>query len=124
MTGLLFGILLAALLSGTSLLVILLRVSPLLTPLHALPAFFASVFLTIGTVSAVIFYSFWNLPQIKRWDAGKRLSISLRQGIFFSLATIVLILFHLWGLLNWWIGILIYLTFVIIEAALWETGEE
>jgi hypothetical protein len=46
------------------------------------------------------------------------MSISLRQGILLASATIILVVFHLLGLLNWWIAVMIYATFLLIELAL------
>lgn len=118
MNTLLFSIIVAALLSGTSLVTVLLRVSPLSAPGQALAAFFLSLFLTIASVGALAFAGLWRLVPWHTWDAGRVLSASVRQGIFLALATVILLIFHLFGLLNWWIGILIYAVFVLIELAL------
>lgn len=118
MTSLLFGIILSALLSLTSLLVVLFRVSPLSAPGQALPAFFLSLFLSVSSIATLLFFALWKMVPIHTWDTGKILSISLRQGIFIGLATMILILFHLLGLLTWWIAILIYGMFVLIEMAM------
>ena len=118
MSSLLFGIILPALFSVTSLLVVLLRVSPLLSPVQALPAFFLSLFLSISTVTTLLLLAVWKLVPIHSWDTGKLMSISLRQGILLASATIILVVFHLLGLLNWWIAVMIYATFLLIELAL------
>ncbi|MBI3332443.1 hypothetical protein HYZ99_05850 [Candidatus Peregrinibacteria bacterium] len=118
MTSLLFGIILSALLSLTSLLVVLFRVSPLSAPGQALPAFFLSVFLSVSSIATLLFFVLWKTVPIHTWDMGKILSISLRQGIFLGVATMILLLFHLLGLLTWWIAILIYAMFVLIEMAM------
>ncbi|MEK7591565.1 MAG: hypothetical protein AAB489_05175 [Patescibacteria group bacterium] len=118
MTSLLFGIILSAMLSLTSFLVVLFRVSPLSAPGQAIPAFFGSIFLAVSSMGALLFYVLWRALPIHSWDAGRILSISLRQGIFLGMGTVVLILFHLLGLLNWWIAILIYAVFVFIEMAM------
>jgi hypothetical protein len=118
MTTLLYSIIVAALLSLTSLTAILLRVSPLLSPVQALPAFFLSVFLSIATVSALLLYLLWKWFPVHAWDEGKILSISLRQGSFLALATVIMILFYLLGILNWWIGVMVYVVFLLIELAL------
>jgi hypothetical protein len=118
MTTLLYSIIVVALLSVTSLIAILLRVSPLLSPLQALPAFFLSAFLSITTISTLVLYMLWKWFPVHAWDEGKILSISLRQGVFLALATSIMILFFLLGILNWWIGVLIYIVFLLIELAL------
>lgn len=118
MTTLLFGISLAALLSTTSLLIVLLRVSPLLAPIQAVSAFFLSVFMSVTTVSTLVFIGIWKRAPGHTWDTGKLTSISLRQGIFLGSATAIMLLFHLLQLLNWWIAILIYGVFVLLEMAL------
>lgn len=118
MTPLLYAIIVAAMLSVTSLTAVLLRVSPLLSPAQALPAFFASVFLSIATVSTVLLTLLWRAVPFHAWDEGKILTIALRQGIFLALATSVVLLFHLLDILTWWIGILIYAVFVLVELAI------
>lgn len=118
MTSLLFGIIVSALLSTTSFLVVLFRVSPLSAPAQAIPAFFVSLFLAVSSVATLLFFVFWRYVPIHSWDAGKLLGIALRQGLMLGSATCILLLFHLLGLLTWWIGLLIYAVFVLIEMAL------
>ncbi len=118
MTSLLFGISSSALLSTTSLLVVLFRVSPLTAPEYAIPAFFISLFLAISSVGTLLFYALWRFVPLHSWDLGQILGISLRQGIFLGLATVILVLFHLLGLLTWWIAIMIYGVFILVELAL------
>lgn len=118
MTSLLFSIILAALLSATSLVAVLLRVSPLTAPGQALTAFFASIFLTVASVTSLLLYMLWRWFPVHAWDEGKILSIALRQGVFIALATVILVLFHLLGVLTWWIGVVIYAVFLLIELAL------
>ncbi len=118
MNSILFGISLAALLSTTSLLIVLFRVSPLLAPVQAISAFFVSLFLSVCTVGTLLFLALWRYVPHHTWDTGKLTSISLRQGIFLGSATTITFLFHLLGLLNWWITIMIYGVFILIELAL------
>lgn len=118
MNTLVFGISLAALLSSTSLLIVLVRVSPLTAPAQAIPALFVSLFLSISTVSALLFMLLWKYIPHHTWDMGKLTSVSLRQGIFLGTATVILVVFHLLGLLTWWIALLIYGLFALVEAAL------
>ena len=118
MNNLLFGIILSALLSSTSLLVVLLRVSPLTSPEQAVPAFFLSAFLSISTVATLIFWALWKTVPIHTWDTGKLLSVSLRQGFFIGAVIMLLILFHLLALLNWWVALMIFSVFLLVELAL------
>ena len=46
------------------------------------------------------------------------MSVSLRQAIFLGLGTVFLIAFHLFGLLTWWIALMIYGVFALVEMAL------
>lgn len=118
MTSLLFGLSLASLLSVTSLLVIYFRVSPLTAPNQAIPAFYLSFFLTIATVGSLLFMLLWKMLPVHSWDTGKIVSISLRQGIFLGLASVLIVLFFTLELLTWWIAGLIGLIFVLVEVAL------
>ena len=118
MTSLLFGISVSALLSTTSLLVVIFRVSPLTAPGYAIPAFFISLFLTVSSIMTLAFYALWRFVPLHSWDLGQILGISVRQGVFFALATTILILFHMLALLTWWIAIMIYGVFLLIELAL------
>lgn len=118
MTSLLFGLSLAAILSITSLVIILLKVSPLTVPGQAIPAFFLSLFLSIATVGSLLFLALWRWLPTHSWDSGRIMSVAIRQGVFLALAVVILVLFHLWELLTWWIAILIFLVFGLIELAL------
>ena len=118
MTSLLFGITASALLSVTSLLVILFRVSPLSAPVYALPAFFISVLLSISSLATLGLIFLWRVLPFHSWDLARIVAVSLRQGIMLGVATCILLIFHLLGMLTWWIAILIYAVFVLIELAL------
>ena len=118
MTSLLFGIAVSALLSTTSLLVVLFRVSPLSAPGYAIPAFFISLFLAVSSIMTIAFYVLWRFVPLHSWDLGQILGISVRQGIFVGTATAILVLFHLLGLLTWWIAMMIYGVFLLVELAL------
>ena len=117
MSTLPFGIAVAALFSLTSLLIVLFRVSPLTAPAQALPAFFIALFLTVSTVGTIAFIGLWRFLPWHVWDTGKITAISLRQGIFLGLAMTIVMLFLVLQLLNWWMTILIFGAFVLIELA-------
>lgn len=118
MTNLLYSIIVAALLSTTSLIAIVLRVSPLSLPGQAVTAFFVSLFLSVASIATLGFAAFWKWFPIHAWDEGKTLSIALRQGVFLATAVVILLTFHILSLLTWWIAILILLVFVLVETAL------
>ncbi len=118
MTALLFRISLSAILSVASLLVVLYRVSPLTSPGLALPFFFLTVFLSIASVGALLFYAAWYFLPTEGLDNGKKLTIALREGVFLALATILSILCFLLNIATWWVILLLFLVFVLIEAAL------
>ena len=118
MTSLLFGISVSALLSTTSLLVVLFRVSPLTAPGYAVPAFFISLLLAVSSSMTLAFYGLWRVVPLHSWDLGQILGNSIRQGVFVGLATVILLGFHVLGLLTWWIAVMIYGVFVLIELAL------
>lgn len=118
MNTLVFGISLAALFSTTSLLIVLFRVSPLLAPTQAILAFFISLFMSTATVGTLLLMALWKYVPHHAWDTGKLISISLRQGIFLGVAISIILLFHLLGLLTWWIGLLIFGVFTLVEIAL------
>ncbi len=118
MSSLVFGIIVSAMLSATSLLVVLFRVSPLTSPGYAFPAFLAALFLSVSSISSLFFLTLWTYVPLHTWDAGKILGISVRQGILLGLGTSAILLFHLVGALTWWIALLIVLVFVLVEVAL------
>ncbi|MCA9371022.1 MAG: hypothetical protein KC680_03630 [Candidatus Peregrinibacteria bacterium] len=118
MNTLVFGISLSALLSTTSLFIVLFRVSPLLAPAQALFAFFFSALLSVTTVSTLLLMAIWKKVPGLTWDTGKLTSICLRQGIFLGIATTITALFLVLQLLTWWIAILIYGVFLLVELAL------
>jgi hypothetical protein len=118
MTSLLYSISVAALLSITSLIAVLLRVSPLLSAAPALTAFFASLFLSVTSTMTLLLYALWKWFPLNAWDDGKTIGIALRQGVFLGIAVSVIVLFHLIGILTWWIALLVALVFILIEVAL------
>lgn len=118
MTSILARIGAAALLSLTSLLVILFRVSPLSAPALAVPFFFLTMFLTVSSFGTLACFGIWSRLSVEGMDSGRKLSVSLREGLFMGAATVLLLLFLLLQILTWWIGILIYLIFFLIEMAL------
>ncbi len=105
-----------ALLSISSFIVVLFRLSPLSSPGLALPLFFITLFFAITSTVSLASYFSWS--HWSEFDAGKCLSIALREGVFLAIATCVIIILHILGVLSWWIGILLYLTFIFIELAL------
>jgi hypothetical protein len=118
MTSILIRIGIAALLSLASLMVIIFRVSPLTSPGLAVPFFFLTLFLSVSSIGTLLFYAIWRNLPVEGMDAGHRISVSLREGLFLGTATILLFLFQILGILTWWIGALIYGVFVLIELAL------
>jgi hypothetical protein len=118
MNSLLFGVAVSALLSITSLLIVLLRVSPLTAPMQALSAFFVSMFLSITSVSMLLLLFAWKRIPHHTWDTATLVSVSMRQAIFLGLAAVIAVLFHLLGLLTWWVALMIFAVFVFIEMAL------
>ncbi len=108
----------AALLSIASLLVVLLRVSPLSSPGLALPLLFITLFLSTSSVSTLGAFAAWGSVSIEGMDAGKKITVSLREGIFIGCATLLLLLFQILGILTWWVGALIYMVFFLVELAM------
>jgi len=118
MTPLLLRIGIAGFLSLSSLVVVLFRVSPLTSPGLAIPFFMLTLFLAASCFLTLGFYFLWKGLPMEGMDAGRRMSVALREGIFFGSATILLFLFLILGILTWWIGLLIYAVFVFVEMAL------
>jgi hypothetical protein len=118
MTPLLFGIAVSALLSTTSFLVVIFRVSPLSSPAQAIPAFFVSLFLAMSSILTLLLFALWRALPVHTWDLGKVMAVSVRQAVLIALGTCILIMFHMLGLLSWWIALLIYAVFVLVELAM------
>lgn len=118
MTGALAGITLALLLSLSSLAVVLLRVSPLTAAGFALPFLFLSLFIAIASASTLLFSVIKGLLMHKAMRSRSIISSSMRQGIFVAIGTCFLVFLHLLRVLNWWIAVLVYAIFVLIELAL------
>jgi len=117
MSSLLFGVVASAVLSMTSLLIVLFRVSPLISPAQAVPAFFLSLLLACSSLATLGFLALWHyVPH--HWDTGKLMSVSLRQGIFAGCTITIWTLFLRLGLLNWWVAVIVAAMFVLLELAL------
>lgn len=115
----------AFLLSGSALLLVLFRVSPLTAPEFALPLLFLCVLVATSALPALLLVTLKAL-LLPRLHPGKVpnpllsrafVSASLRQGIFFGIATCFLLFLFLLRILNWWIALLVYAVFVLIEMA-------
>ena len=118
MTPILLRIGIAALLSVTSLFVVLMRVSPLTSPAIALSLFFITIFLSVSSLTTLGLYGLWCSVPIEGMDAGRKITVALREGLFLGTATALLFLFQILGILNWWVAVLIYAVFLFIELAL------
>ncbi|MEQ1849881.1 MAG: hypothetical protein ABL890_04825 [Candidatus Peribacteraceae bacterium] len=118
MTVILLSIGSAAFFSVTSLLVILFRVSPLTAPSVGIPLFFITLLLSIATTMTLSAYGVWHILSIEGMDEGKKLTVALREGIFMAVATGLVCAFQILGILNWWIALLLYAVFLLVEAAL------
>lgn len=108
----------SALFSLSSLLIILFRVSPLSSPLLAVPFFFLSLFLTVASIGSLAFFLLWSRLSIEGMDIGKKVSVSLREGMFLATSTTLVVAFLTLGILTWWIAVLLYLVFLLTEVAL------
>ena len=118
MTSLLFSISLSALLSVTSLLVVLFRVSPLSAPLQALPAFFLSLFLAASSIGILVAYLLWKRFGPSGHGDAAVFRIAFREGVFLGMNLLLLLTLHLFQILTWWIAILVVAVFVLVELAL------
>lgn len=118
MTGALTGIALAFFLSLSSLAVVLLRVSPLSSPEFALPFFFLSIFIVVASFIALFLLIIRDLLNNQPLRSRQFVGSSLRQGIFMAAGTCLVILLHLLHILNWWIALLMYAIFILIEMAI------
>ena len=118
MSPLLLRIAIAGILSVASLLVILFRVSPLTSPSIALPFFFLTVFLSVASIATLLCYAAWAAVSVEGLDAGRKITLALREGIFTACAVVLLLIFHILGILTWWIALLIFGVFLLIELAL------
>lgn len=118
MSSLVLTLFIASLVSITSFLTVLLRISPLTTPFQAIPAFLISLFLATGTTGTCLLAIFWKNIPIHTWNEGQILSISLRQGLLLAAAVTSMAFFQILELLSWWTAILILMVFLLIELAL------
>ncbi len=118
MKTLLVRIGIAALLSTTSFVVILFRVSPLASPTIAVPAFFLTLFLALSSIASLIFYAVWTSVKPEGMDAGRRMSVALREALFLASASCIVLLLQIAGVAVWWIIVLTYAVFILVEVAL------
>ena len=118
MPSLLLTLFIASLISIVSFLTVIFRISPLLTPHQAIPAFLVSLFLTSSSTGTLLLSLLWKSLPIHSWDEGRLLSISLRQGLLLASAISIAAAFQILQLLTWWSAILILLVFLLIELAL------
>lgn len=84
----------------------------------AVPFFFLTLFLFSASVVTLIALGVWHYVEIEGMDTGKKISIALREGLFFATAVTLVFLFQILGILTWWIIVLIFLVFILVEMAL------
>ena len=118
LNSLLFALTVGSLLSSVSLLIVLFRVSPLTAERPAVVSLFATLVLSICTLGSLALFYMWKRIPHHNWDDGKILSVSFRQSLFAATTVSTILTFHLSGILNWWIALMIVGVFVLIEAAL------
>ncbi|HLC75520.1 MAG TPA: hypothetical protein VJB82_00145 [Candidatus Peribacterales bacterium] len=128
MTSALLGIALAFFLSLSSLVVVILRVSPLTAPQYALAFFFLSLFGALASFVALFLALIKSFAILRPWHGSteslpslktrKIIGGSLRQGMFFALASTIIVFLWILRIANWWIAVLIYIVFVLIELAM------
>lgn len=118
MPTLIFGIAISALLSITSLMVVLTRVSPILSPVYAVPAFLVSLLLAVGSTATLALWFLWSRVPVHFWDTGKIITVSLRQGVLFSLCTVILFGLDVLQLFSWGAALLTVAVFSLIEVAM------
>lgn len=126
MTTALASIVVSFLLGAAALLLVLFRVSPLTAPEFALPFFFLSVFTTSSTLAILLLVltqsCLYRHPPEAGLAAQPFLSrgfvrSSLRQGMFVGIATCIVLFLYLLRIYNFWIAVLVYAVFVLIEMA-------
>lgn len=126
MPSALASLLIALLLSTSSLLIVLMRVSPLTAPEFALPFFFASILIAVSALATFLLALMKGLFHRPRGSAEQGthsflsravLKSSIRQGVFIGIATCIVLFLFLLRILNWWIALLVYAVFVLIEMA-------
>lgn len=138
MPSALVSITLAFLLGASSLVLVLFRVSPITAPEFALPFLFASALVTAsagaGLLLCVLKCVYALRPAFLGGDPAREterivalhhplvyarafVGSSLRQGAFFGIATTLLLFLFLLQILNWWIALLAYAVFLLIEMA-------
>lgn len=127
----LLGLLSTSLLSLSSLVVVLVRISPLLDPAYALSFLFLTFFFTVGTMSSSLLIAL-HVYLLKAaaprsgasapttGDAQSLLRSSLRRGFLFALASCIILFLHLLHVLTWWIAGLVYLVLILVELAVEE----
>lgn len=117
MTNALTGIALALFLSLSSLTVVFLRVSPLSSPEFALPFLFLSIFIAVSACTVLLLSVIKAFLMHQLLRSRSVMTASLRQGVFAATGTCIIVFLFLLHILNWWIAILVYAVFVLIEMA-------
>jgi|GEM_PF-2522244 len=99
------------------------KISPIESPQIALPAFYLSIFLSLLTTFAVIG------SLLRKFGApGKNMlrciNISLRQGTILAGIAVIALFFQQLQSFTWWMGVLLLMIGVILEALFWNSGEK
>lgn len=110
----LLGLSLLTVLGWVALLIVIFRLNPFTSTALAVPFFLSSLFLAlVGTLTLLGFYfRVW----FRRGEIYlQHISVSLRQGIFLTIAIEIALVFQILRILTWWDGILIATAVGLVE---------
>lgn len=104
----------AALSAWIAFLLVLFKLSPYESMGISLGLFFVTLFISLSTTFCVLGFYF-RLWLFKNEIFYSHINVSLRQGIFLSLITVLSLVFQMIRLLTWWSGLILILIFVLLE---------
>ena len=104
----------AAIFSWIGFILVFLKLDPFETPGMRLALFFSTLFLSLLCSFSVIGY-YLRLWLNRNEIYYQHINVSLRQAFLLSLLTIAALSFQLLGVLNWWTGILLLFSVLLIE---------
>jgi len=95
------------------------NMSPFASPAIAIPMFYFTSFLSVS-LTFFTFDAFLRLAFIQQKTVLHHVYASLRQGVIFGLACLGIMAFQQFGILTWWIGLMIISMGFFLEAVFWN----
>lgn len=98
------------------------NISPIASPQVGVPLFYLTAFLS-ESLTFCAFSALLRIAFLPNTTVAGHVSGAIRQGLIFGLALVGIMLFQQFRILTWWIGTMIFLMGLFVEAFFWGRSD-